>query len=310
MMPKEDADPMGVFSRIERRLEHGVGSAFARMFKGKVHPAEIARALQQDADDNATRIAKGRTLVPNRYTVVLGDTDYSNLQEWERQLTRSLGDICREHFASEGYSTYGAVKIEFAQDASLRTGIFQIESRVDDAEPSIPLRDYLPSKSAAVPAGHDPGVGEPAPPSVPARPAPRPVAPVFNAPPAYDAPEAFRPSPARASAPPRYSQQPIRSRYRHLLVIDGQHERIPLREGRNVIGRGSSADIRITDNGISREHAEINTNGVLATIIDLQSTNGTMLNGKRISRSALRHGDVIRVGRSVLVYRYEPEDAT
>ena len=148
---------MGVFSRIERRLEQGVGSAFARMFKGKVHPAEIARALQQDADDNATKIAKGRMLVPNRYEIHLGETDYTNLKEWERQLTRSLGDICREHFSNEGYSTYGAVKIEFVQDESLRTGIFQVESRVDDAEPSIPLQDYLPSRgSEAPPAGRPP----------------------------------------------------------------------------------------------------------------------------------------------------------
>ena len=284
---------MGVFSRIERRLEHGVGSAFARMFKGKVHPAEIARALQQDADDNATKIAKGRTLVPNRYAVHLGETDYTYLKEWERQLTRSLGDICREHFSNEGYSTYGAVKVEFVPDESLRTGIFQIESRVEDVEPSIPLHDYLP-----------PGQGGNAPPA--ARPAREraDVAPAVppGLPPVPDA--------HRGAQPGRYDQQPIRTRYRHLLVLDTQNERMVLRPGRNVIGRGSAADVRITDTGISREHAEISTDGVLATIIDLQSTNGTLVNGKRISRAALRHGDVIRLGRSVLVYRYEPEDAT
>lgn len=295
-MRKEDHQQMGVFSRIERRLEHGVGSAFARMFKGKVHPAEIARALQQDADDNATEIAKGRTLVPNRYTVVLGDTDFTHLQEWERQLARSLADICREHFANEGYSTYGAVKVEFAQDASLRTGIFQIESRVDDAAASSPLRDYLPPASdagpGAAPAGALPSAVRPAP---------------LGPPPVADPPPAPRHEPPAA---PRYNPQPLRSRFRHLLVLDGQHERITLDSGRNVIGRGSTATVRISDTGISREHAEIIADGVLATIIDLQSTNGTVLNGKRISRAALRHGDVIRLGRSVLVYRYEPEDAT
>ena len=290
---------MGVFSRIERRLEHGVGSAFARMFKGKVHPAEIARALQQDADDNATKIGRGRTLVPNRYAVHLGETDYAYLQEWERQLTRSLGDICREHFSAEGYSTYGAVKIEFVQDESMRTGIFQIESRVDDAEPSIPLRDYLPQAGKDAPPARRPSPASP-PPAIPApaMPAPRPV------------PPPRQPVSRRPAAQPRYDQQPIRTRYRHLVVIDGQNERVTLHGGRNVIGRGSGADVRITDTGISREHAEISTDGVLATIVDLQSTNGTLVNGQRVTRAALRHGDVIRLGRSVLVYRYEPEDAT
>lgn len=275
---------MGVFSRIERRLEHGVGSAFARMFKGKVHPAEIARALQQDADDNATEISKGRTLVPNRYAVHLGETDYGHLQEWERQLTGSLADICREHFSNEGYSTYGAVKIEFVQDQSLRTGIFQIESRVDDAEPSIPLRDYQPPHGIA--ASPAPGAR---------------VAPV---------PAAEPPAPQQRAAPPRYDRQPVRAPHRHQLVIDATNERVTLRGGRNVIGRGSSADVRVMDSGISREHAEISTDDALATLIDLQSTNGTLVNGKRVARTALRHGDVIRIGPSVLVYRYEPEDAT
>ncbi|WP_153502544.1 FhaA domain-containing protein [Cumulibacter manganitolerans] len=275
---------MGVFSRLERKLEHGVGSAFARMFKGKVHPAEIARALQQDADDNATEVAKGRTLVPNRYTVRLGETDYAHLMEWEKQLTRSLADICREHFTNEGYSTYGAVKVSFARDDELRTGVFEIESGVDDAEPSVPLRHYQDELAARAPQArlrstqHFPSVPPPAPRAA-----------------------------AGAVPPPAQRRAPARPAYRHLVVVDATRDRLPLRDGRNVIGRGSTADIRITDNGISREHAEIVTNGVLATLTDLNSTNGTMVNGNRVDRAALRHGDVIRVGRSVLVYRYEPE---
>lgn len=268
---------MGMFSRLERKLEHGVGSAFARMFKGKVHPAEIAKALEQDADDNATRIGTGKTLVPNRYVVRLGETDYTYLKEWEGQLTRKLAEICREHFTNEGYSTYGAVKVAFERDDALRTGVFEIESRVDDAEPSVPLRDYLPDAGA-------PQAQVRTTQNVPSR----------------------RPAPT-PPAQPRPRPAPPQPRYRHLVVIDGPGDRVPLREGRNVIGRGSTADIRITDNGISREHAEIDTHGVLATVTDLQSTNGTMLNGKRVTRAGLRHGDVIRVGRSVLVYRYEPE---
>ena len=42
---------MGVLQRFERRLEGMVGLAFARLFKGKVHPAEIAKALQREADE-------------------------------------------------------------------------------------------------------------------------------------------------------------------------------------------------------------------------------------------------------------------
>ncbi len=65
---------MGVLQRFERRLEGMVGLAFARMFKGKVHPAEIAKALQREADEQRSVLGEGRVLAPNVYIVSLGRT--------------------------------------------------------------------------------------------------------------------------------------------------------------------------------------------------------------------------------------------
>ena len=72
---------MGVLQRFERRLEGMVGLAFARIFKGKVHPAEIAKALQREADEQRNVLGEGRVLVPNVYEVRLGRVDYDNLAE-------------------------------------------------------------------------------------------------------------------------------------------------------------------------------------------------------------------------------------
>ena len=66
---------MGVLQRFERRLEGMVGLAFARLFKGKVHPAEIAKALQREADEQRSVVGEGRILAPNVYVVRLGDTE-------------------------------------------------------------------------------------------------------------------------------------------------------------------------------------------------------------------------------------------
>jgi hypothetical protein len=72
-----------------------------------------------------------------------------------------------------------------------------------------------------------------------------------------------------------------------------------------VIGRGADADLRLTDTGVSRRHAElkVDTNGV--TLIDLQSTNGTSVNGQQVSRAELADGDRISLGATVIVFRQD-----
>jgi pSer/pThr/pTyr-binding forkhead associated (FHA) protein len=91
----------------------------------------------------------------------------------------------------------------------------------------------------------------------------------------------------------------------HVLVVDGPGTRHQLSTGRNVIGRGTDADIRLPDTGVSRKHVDIVLEGGVATAEDLGSTNGTLVNGRRISRQPLSDGDVIRIGHSVLVYRQD-----
>ena len=63
---------MGVLQRFERRIEEMVNRPFARAFKAEVQPVEIASALQRECDDRAAIVARGRTMVPNTFTVELG----------------------------------------------------------------------------------------------------------------------------------------------------------------------------------------------------------------------------------------------
>jgi len=70
-----------------------------------------------------------------------------------------------------------------------------------------------------------------------------------------------------------------------------------------TIGRGSDAGIRIDDPGISRHHAEIRHSESGFSIIDLASTNGTLVAGERIGERALTDGDEIRMGSTLMVFR-------
>jgi len=82
----------------------------------------------------------------------------------------------------------------------------------------------------------------------------------------------------------------------------GRHEVYTLSAGGvYLIGR-KDADIVIEDEKVSRKHAEIGLYGPGAYVLrDLASTNGTLLNGRRVSEKAkLRHWDLIRVGDTEL----------
>jgi signal transduction histidine kinase len=68
------------------------------------------------------------------------------------------------------------------------------------------------------------------------------------------------------------------------------------------LGRDASNSIRILDDEISRQHAEIRTENGQCSIVDLVSSNGTFVNGQRISESKLASGDRIQIGKTVLLF--------
>ena len=76
-----------------------------------------------------------------------------------------------------------------------------------------------------------------------------------------------------------------------------------------TIGRGTECAVTVDDTGLSRIHAAIRRREDGFEIIDLQSRNGTWVNGERIRGSkVLRHGDRIIVGVTVIVFLSEIDD--
>ncbi len=285
---------MGVLQRFERRLEGMVGLAFARIFKGKVHPAEIAKALQREATEQRKVMGEGRVLAPNVYDVRLGPTDYENLAEWSEQLAAELADMVAEHIAAEGFQTFGDVVVRLERDDELHTGVFEVASHV--ADPSRP--------SASSPRGARAGLDDdwggpvPGPPGVPGAP------PIPGRPPLPPLPplRGRTEHPQDSSVVGRAGSRPG---IQHVLVVDGPGTRHELRPGSNIIGRGTEADVRLPDTGVSRKHVDVQLEGGTAAVQDLGSTNGTLVNGRRVGRQPLADGDVIRIGHSVLVYRQD-----
>lgn len=73
---------------------------------------------------------------------------------------------------------------------------------------------------------------------------------------------------------------------------------IPLNDGKMSFGRGSDADLRFSDDGLSRLNSTIYREGMRVWIVDENSTNGTFVNGKQVSGSGtpLNNGDTIKIG--------------
>jgi Protein of unknown function (DUF3662)/FHA domain len=78
-----------------------------------------------------------------------------------------------------------------------------------------------------------------------------------------------------------------------------------------VVGRGSEADLRINDPGISRRHAEFRVTGgrgaPAISVADLGSTNGTLVDGRRVTEADLHDGSTVRVGNTELTVVFTPE---
>ncbi len=68
------------------------------------------------------------------------------------------------------------------------------------------------------------------------------------------------------------------------------------------IGRGTDADIQIADNGASRLHCAI-VLGSQVLVRDLGSTNGTTVDGRRITEAVLHDGSIIKIGNTTLTYK-------
>ena len=99
------------------------------------------------------------------------------------------------------------------------------------------------------------------------------------------------------AAPPVSSRHPA-------LAVEVNGTRYPLQQPGLVIGRGTEADLRINDPGISRQHARILVNGfgpnAELSIDDLGSTNGITVDGQRVRNATLRLGSRIGIGSTTL----------
>lgn len=77
---------------------------------------------------------------------------------------------------------------------------------------------------------------------------------------------------------------------------------LPLTTGSTLIGRGSTTDLMLDDDGVSRQHAKVSVSeDGIVNLIDLDSTNGCFVNGSKVDIAIVRDGDRIQIGPDVVL---------
>ncbi len=259
---------MSVLQRFEKRLEGLVEGAFAKVFKGVVHPVEILNAMQREAEAHKAILAGGRTLVPNRYVIDLSPYDHSRLAPYAAALAQELAQSQAEFIGEQGWTVYGDVIVEIERGDGLDTGMFRVTAEVYTGADMAPPNPYDAGMQGG---GYGAGAGP------------------------YAGQQAGGDGPPMGGGGPACNAR--------LVSSDGRT--YPLSIGSTVIGRGDQANLRLPDVGISRRHARIDFDGAQVVLTDLGSTNGTSVNGQRVSAVALNPGDMIQLGTTTLTFRVD-----
>jgi hypothetical protein len=260
--------------RFERRLEGIVSGVFARAFKGDVEPIELAAALKREIDNTARILSRDRRLVPNHFTIELGPGDFERLNAYGQTLNHELANELRDHADIQRYTFSGPIEIALTRQDALPTGKFRVVSAT---------------------------VGTPQRP----RPQPQPYQQEPYVPP-NDGQTVMQ------SAPPPPQQQPPPRRGHPQVMLEVNGRRRPVNPPGVVLGRGTDADIQINDPGVSRRHAEIRLmpegpGGIRVVLVDLGSTNGTLVNGRRTTEAELVEGSTVRIGNTTMTLRLADE---
>jgi hypothetical protein len=256
---------MSVLRAIESKLESLFEGVFGRAFRTNVQPVELARKLVKEMDDHKN-VSVSRVYVPNEYTIYLSPADREQFSSYEQQLAGELSDYLAEHARREGYALLTAPRVQLETDDDLDVGVFGIATRMAQTAQPAP----------ATPAGEaEPGHTM-----------------IYK-------PSAAAPQPTEAASPVELGVE------REVAVLSWPGERHEIEKRRVVLGRSKDADVQVPDPNVSRRHAELRQEGATYWLIDLDSTNGVEVNGRRVKRLKLEDGTRFTLGSTEIAFSRE-----
>ena len=259
-----------VLRAIEQKIEALFEGVFGRAFRTNVQPVELARKLAKEMDDHKT-VSVSRVYVPNEYTVYLSEADRAQFEGYEESLRSELEEYIVEHAKREDYALLTPPRVLLETDDDLAVGEFGIATRM--------VQPRRAQRAADEPEGQvEPGATMIYKPKTP-------------------------PQATEAASPVELGVE------REVAVLTWEGRTLRVDKRRVLLGRSRECDIQVEDPNVSRRHAELRQEGSTYWIVDLDSTNGIEVNGRRVKRSKLESGDIFTVGSTDVTFRTEREGA-
>ena len=249
-----------------RSIEHKLESLFEGVFGRafRTHVQPVELARKlQKEMDDHRTVSVSRVYVPNEYTIYLGPADREQFEGYEGSLVDELQGYLSEHARRESYALLSSPKVQFETDDDLAVGEFGIATRM--------VQPQRRARAADEPA------------------------------------EQAEPGHTMIYRPKQQATQAVSAdelgleRETVSLSWDGGQRHVDKR--RVVIGRSRECDVQIEDANVSRRHAELRQEGASYWIVDLDSTNGLEVNGRRLKRSKLEDGDKVTIGSTEITFR-------
>lgn len=255
-----------------------------------LQPKDLLHALQGAIEDRKKILLDG-VFVPNHFVVHLSRKDMGEIRPLVRSLTDQLTVKVGEWIAAKGYATLsGTIHVDVIESAEMAEDEVYIEATMQE-RPGLGAR-----------AGGD-GTGASASAPVPAPPAAR-ETPASGPEPA---PVPRRRTVALADRHTVLMDRPVGQ----LRVVSGPDtgRAFPVKPGEVTIGRGPGAQLVLQDEPpfVSRAHCTLRAAPGRLEVTDLGSTNGVLVNGKRVKDATLHHLDTVQIGSFTLQFVAAPE---
>jgi len=258
---------MKALARLESFIQDLVERPAWLLSSRRLHPLEMAAALTRALETAALPLAD-RVLAPDAYIIQLHPGDFEQFSGVRATLEREFAGYMTRLAAERGVTMNVPASVALVEQSGVRPGTVSVLTRFTEERQRSAASTYAPS------AGRDGRTG----PGLTERVAPR----------------RGPPTTAAAGEPSVEVLGPD----------DAVLRRFMIRDPRVVIGRRATSGLALSDAEVSRQHAVIEYDAPRYYLRDLESTNGTCVNGRRLtSRYALADGDVIEVGRTRLRFR-------
>lgn len=263
---------MSFLTSVERSIERSLERLFPKRRGERLHPVEIARGMVR-AMEGQQAYSVDVTYVPNVFKIRLHPDDLAAVAPVQNTVTRDLMQHCLQIAQKRRYHFAGPLSVSLIADASQAKGTMSVDVAFQEEVKPLPAPSLSTTDdTTAVNRGEDP----------------------FEA----------RTQTYRFS----FEQTPPSQ---HVLgVIEGPDKGrvLPLDPTRPLtLGRSPECDLVLSDSRVSKRHALLQFVQGTWWIEDLNSTNGTLINDKRVEKAPLTDGDVVSLGLSTL--RFDGEGA-